>query len=502
MIHLRGKHRVSIAWMLFTMCWLLCPPNQVAHRASGQLRGRARSNVDPAPLREIEKRVLPPGFVAGPWSYESLPDYYWAANRQLKSRFDRARKVYEAGIRQRPYQSLTLVAGVAGVGKTFIKGEVFSKDYPKQDTCKFDIRELYSHWLEQGKVQAKPDLSCGKVVINSLLSVRNQREKLLSDHLVKQDSKFYVIDSLDEIHPDDYVGALEQIEDFVFRSGRDFVHVVVFARPLAFCDYWNRYRTGDANRDSSLFLLNAPQLSTTGDLLVSSWNYHCWRHKLGWFPPGEHDSCAMPLHAYAEWTRLGFDQSGVFRTISYEANNSMNRRVDTELTKWAREHSVVAGMLRNLAGNSILREIVSEHVQRGRSYNEREVMEAYLSAWLVRDTKSDDRPSREKPEHLDLYMRLLEAVAVKYLQEQKVDDLGFFTVRPNDEITVRHHDRECTFPVKRILNRSGLIYVDPRPTGGDNYRFEPVWLHRLLVEKHNERQQQAIALQTPTTRNQ
>jgi hypothetical protein len=181
--------------------------------------------------------------------------------------------------------------------------------------------------------------------------------------------------------------------------------------------------------------------------------------------------------------------------VSYQPNSNMHPRVHEELTKWAREKPIVGSMLCNLAGNSILREIVSDHVAKGRAYNERDVMEAYLAAWLVRDTKSDDRPSQTKPEHLDLYLRLLEGVAVKYLNERKVDQQGCFAVRAGDTITVAYEQSELTFPVKRILNRSGLIFVDPRQTNGSNYRYEPIWLHRLLVEKHNDRQRKLTELQ-------
>ena len=44
--------------------------------------------------------------------------------------------------------------------------------------------------------------------------------------------------------------------------------------------------------------------------------------------------------------------------------------------------------------------------------------------------------------------------------------------------------------MKKILERSGLKHFDPRRTGTPQYRFEPVWMHRLLVEMHNRRQAQ------------
>ena len=489
MNHLRQNKQAWIAWMVGFLCSLVWLEGRLERRAYGEQRQVDGGRVDTTRLLEIEKRVLPPCIVPGPWSQENLPDYYWATNAQLKSRFQEARKNYEVKKRDQPYQALTLVAGVAGLGKTFIKGEVFSKNYPAHHTYKFDIKELYADWRGQGKTHNKPDLFCGQVVVSSLLSVSRPKDNLLLDRLVKQNAKFYVIDSLDEIHPDDYLWALKQIEQFVFRSNRDFVHVVVIGRPFAFCDYWCRDRTRHANRDSTLFMLSGPQFRTTGDLQISSWNYHCWRYKLSWKAADGHAPSQMPFHAYTEWTRLGFDRSGMFQTVSYEPNHNVIPKVHEELTKWAREQPVAASMIGNLAGNSILREIVSDYAAAGRVFKQRDVMKAYLDAWLVRDSKSDNRPSQAKPEHLDLYLRLLEGVAVKYLEEDKIDEQGFFSVQNDDTIEVTHDQSRLTFSVKRILNRSGLIYSDPRQQAGCLYRFEPIWFHRLLVDIHNDRQE-------------
>lgn len=487
MAHLQERKRVWIVWMVGCVCALVSFQGRLERQACGEQPRIDGGRVDTTRLLDIEKRLLPPCIVPGPWSQENLADYYWATNAQLKSRFEEARKNYEAKKRERPYQALTLVAGVAGLGKTFIKGEVFNKEYPSHHTCKFDIKELYGEWHEKGKTEDKPDLSCGQVVVSSLLSVSRPQDSLLFDYLVKQNAKFYVIDSLDEIHPDDYLWALKQIEDFVFRSDRDFVHVVVFARPFAFCDFWCRERSQHANRDACLYMMSAPQFRTTGDLQISSWNYHCWRYKLSWRAADDHAPSQMPLHAYTEWTRLGFDRSGMYQTVSYEPNDNAIPKVHEDLTSWARSQPIVASVIGNLAGNSILREIVRDYVAEGRAFNERDFMESYLNEWLVRDSQSDNRPSQAKPEHLDLYLRLLEGVAVKYLQEDKVDEQGFFSVRDDDTIEVTHGGRRLAFPVNRILNRSGLVYSDPRRQAGCLYRFEPIWFQRLLIEKHNER---------------
>ena len=135
----------------------------------------------------------------------------------------------------------------------------------------------------------------------------------------------------------------------------------------------------------------------------------------------------------------------------------------------------------------MIREILRQDVLENRSFDERRVTEAYLNQWLVRETKVHHRPSIEKPEHLDLYLSLLEHVATKYLEEGRIDTQGYFPVRDSDTVTVEVERRRKTFPVKRILDGSGLVFTDPREENISKYRFEPVWLHRLLTELHDER---------------
>jgi hypothetical protein len=384
------------------------------------------------------------------------------------------------------------VAGSAGVGKTFIKGKVFSnKTCPADLVCEFDIKELFSEWQKQQTVVPRPDLHADDIVLNQLPTLAHHDKPCVADFLASKGAAFYAIDSLDEIHPDNYTWVLEQIEEFAFRPEHKFVHVVVFGRPLAFRDYWQHKYWRDArnkNGDIALFMLKPPTFRTTGDLLVSSWNYHSWKYKVKWAPGGG-EPTMMSLDAYTDWIANGFSRSLRFASVSLVPNENTSSHVHRTLLDWATQHRVVCGTLYNMAGNSMIREIAESHALNGLAYDERAVMDAYLHAWLERDTKSDDRPSAAKPKHLELYLQLLERVAVKYLQEDRLDGEGFFPVEEDDVIVTEYEGKELQFPVRRILERSGLMYMDPRDPGTPRYRFEPIWFHRLLVEKHNERQQ-------------
>ena len=266
------------------------------------------------------------------------------------------------------------------------------------------------------------------------------------------------------------------------------MHVVVFGRSLAFLDYWQGRQSPSTTdgQDVALYILQPPVFRTTGDLLVSSWNYHGFRYKLSWNPGGG-AAQAMPLDAYRQWAAAGYVRTGKFASVQYEANEDMRPDVQQTLVNWAKTQPIVGGTLYNLAGNGLLREIVSRSVQEHRPFNEHEVMREFLAACLERDTQSDNRPSVARPEYLDLYLQLLEETAAKYLTEGRIDERGYFEVRPDDQIQVTSAGKTLQFSVQRILNRSGIKHIDLLAPGGPRYSFEPVWFHRLLVEMRNER---------------
>ena len=51
-----------------------------------------------------------------------------------------------------------------------------------------------------------------------------------------------------------------------------------------------------------------------------------------------------------------------------------------------------------------------------------------------------------------------------------------------------------SLPVASVLDRSGLVTVDPRSPTSERFRFEPFWIHRLLVQMHRERRDRQLAL--------
>lgn len=434
-------------------------------------------------LKEIEGRILPPVLVEGPRQHDDLVEYYVAENLELAYRFEHARKLYEDGA-PRPFRMVTLIAGDAGVGKTFLKKKVFSETYHPQQVCRFDVRELYEDEKSRDHVFQKPDLFCRDIVISSLPAMRDKKWQGLYDFLAKQSASFYVIDSLDEVHPDDYVSLLEQVDRFAFEEKREFVHVVVLGRGIAFRDYWEKKSGHFSTARLNLYMLESPNFLTTGDWSVSTWNYHRFAHKLRWETKPEPE---FSLQDFQQWEAQDFARTGRFEDVQCMPSNAIDPRSESELKQLVKQQRYPQSPLRNLAGNGFLREVADEHRRQGIPLDEQSFKKSYFDKWLVRDSKSGKRPSASSPEHLKLYLYLLENLAVKVLREGRVDDYGFFALHDDDMIDCQYQGQRLSFPAIRILDRSGLKHHDPRTPGDGRYRFEPIWLHRMLVDAYNRR---------------
>ena len=301
----------------------------------------------------------------GPARFSNLADYYWAENGYIADSDSKVFATITSQALRRPRHALTLVAGAAGVGKTFFKNDIFRKDYPSGAVCKFDVRELYNEWQHDGTVVMKPDLSFDQSVINSLPALADPHSTRLTEYLESNDAAFYVIDSLDELHPDEYDSVLRQVEEFVFHNDRPFVHAVDLRPITGF-----RGLLATKKPDSTRPLTDGISRCSSCSHRVFARRATCsfpvgittaYEYKLTWSPDGG-SSTADAAGCLCEMGRAGFIRTGPFASVQSDANQNMRPDVHFALLEWTQHHRIVGSMLYNLAGNSILREIVESHV--------------------------------------------------------------------------------------------------------------------------------------------
>ena len=71
-----------------------------------------------------------------------------------------------------------------------------------------------------------------------MLSLTPAGRRRFRSEVLKCTASFVVVDSLDEIHPRDYVFVLQTLGSLVDPSRKGFAQVVVFGRPFCFEAYW------------------------------------------------------------------------------------------------------------------------------------------------------------------------------------------------------------------------------------------------------------------------
>lgn len=458
---------------LLSMVWLLGSLQAQSPAVGDEPRSAVPESVD-AKLRRIEQNVLIPALVDGAARHASILEYFCDANRELTKRLEFAKgALIDESAEKRPLRQMSVVAGPAGIGKTFLKRHAY-QGIPAEQVWRTDVREIFEQFASDGLSRPRPDLHHGDRVFNRLLALTPSGRKAFVDLLDSKREPCFIIDSLDEVHPDDYLFVMEQLERTALDAGRESMHLIVFGRPLAFQPYWQD-RAGDGLRPEVRgFLLHGPDFQTLGDLRVSDWNFDCWRYSL------KRGDGEMSLVDYRRWCDRDFSISGEFSDIRFEPNQHMTAEARRELRAWASESRVVATALSNLAGNGMVRKIVVDHIRSDQEFDETRFMNNFFQLWLERDTQSDDRPSRIKPQHLSLYIQLMKDIATKYAVE--TDERGYFDVSDDDRVLANVGGESISVPVKRILNRSGLINVDPLDPVAGRFRFEPFWFHRALVQ--------------------
>lgn len=438
-------------------------------------------------LRNLEAKILGPPLIDGPRQHDELIDYYLAANPRLKNHLQQAKQRLLSGeaTKLRPFRHLTLIAGVAGVGKSTAL-RTFLKDPDLESVLyKCDLKtDFYQPWEQADKAELRPDLRSNGLVLNEMLALKKGESGDLINQLQGQSANTIYIDSLDEIHPDEYLKTLRMLEAFVKQSKQPYLHVMVLGRPEAFWDYWVREGAKLTAEQVDMFILRAPEYKTTGDLAVLHQSYDEWRYHVCW-----KSGKTLSPEEYLAFQEGGYKHRGKFANITFKPNANMLPQTRNRFEIWAKTYPEVRYSLGTLAGSGFWHEIAESVIAQKTQPTLRELEEQYFSLCLVRDTRPINRPSTENPQFLELYRSLLEQVALDYDNVNQLDAQGYFRVMPEAEVTVDYQSESVSFSVVDLLDRSGLVSVDLNSTGERRYRFEPFWFHRFLAERAMKREQ-------------
>lgn len=365
---------------------------------------------------------------SGPARFDSLFQYFQAANPDLFSRFEALQKLYEKG---KDHRGVTYVAGTSGVGKSYVVRNVAMFDKAVTETVK--LSTIFTETL--------PDLQTldGKVVFNRLPSGTAFDVQGLVEAM-DPGKAFVLIDDLDEVREQTAEVILKALDTYVAKPGTGFKHFIVFGRPESFWPWLHDSR--QVTRGP--LVLQGPEYLTEGDIAFRCQDYYGFK----------------------------YDRAAPDAVIN-DVISQLNR------------FPFLGDTMRPLsAGNMVIEDSVarcSQNTAGSVLFNTDEAQKQRLFEQLVaRNQRSHGRPGTDNL----MYMRLLmNAARIPTTYGRTLDRRGFFTVRDMDLVScadTQGRTREAY--ARDVLNRSGLVTMDLINTRVARYRFEPVWVRDFLVE--------------------
>lgn len=379
--------------------------------------------------------------------YEKLRDYYFAANKEFMYMIDSLDTIR---ITNKTHQGITYFVAPPGAGKSFFARYLNSKKGILYHKVKLsDIADRNN--LNSDYFELKPDLQNSNSTCDYTFSKQpSLKQGIQFDintlfnwadiNIVDTLSNFIVIDDIDEMHPNFSTLILKNITNHIntIKFGerpKVFMHFFVFGRPEAFRQYLMDTHRPPVEID--FYEMRPPVYKTKGDILLIVSDYNKYSSE-----------GAVPV----EETVLAFN-------------------------KLITQYSFLLSTIRNLSQSNFLVQEISKR----KAYTEKELKVRIYGGMLDRNSLTHGRPNKDN----EFYKAIIRGIACKYAC--KVDNHGFFEVRADDKIKIERliGNELCliSVDVNDALDRSGLIYL--RPTGFVNtyYRFEPHWLHSLLVSE-------------------
>lgn len=391
------------------------------------------------PLCEAEKAEYARLFIYnGEAQYHTVLEYYEAANPNLFGLISSIATDAKNGIGR---HAMTFIYAPAGAGKSFVVDKI-KEHFGFTNVLHLDALK------DMNVMQQEPDLHVNSgfsftfstmPTFKTPLTDFGALLRLFGIDYKQASPPVIIVDSLDEIYPDAATRILELAQRFVeddrHRRPGGFLQIFFFGRPEGFYDFLS-----GPHAKPGLFQtirLDTPTYRTSGDiqLLVS-------------------DQETFKGHAPDP------------TTTSY-------------VSELLRKSFLVATI-----GNLSLANVLVDEADALHGASDETVKKTILDAMLNRNKKSHFRPGSEAP----VYLKMLEEAAAKYARVMP-GTKGQFLVSAFDTVPVSISmtgvQQNGDVLVEDLLSRSGLVFLDPADTLNLRYRFDPLWLHRYLVELFN-----------------
>jgi hypothetical protein len=397
-------------------------------------------------------RLGTPGVVSPRWAmkveqtqeFNNLPS---SSGSTLKEIYVSANSAFLSMVRNAPAQRTQLfyLCGSAGSGKSFI---VDNSGLPDVDIIKLSqLKNLPSH------IDAIDLASTdGQVEINRLPSLRDLEHQDVVEFLRSlmhgSSASTLIIDDLDEIHPDVAKWLLRKLEAFVSSQAATASllpnKIVVVGRPEGFSPWLRSEERRPPAGVASPTVLVVPNLFERAILGV----------------------------LLSDYRKFKFNDTSPLKDAE---KRSLWNLID--------HYPFLRSSLGNLALSNLIMEEALIEVQQA-PMPSFELRDRLFDGLLERNFETHGRPKGTD----DVYVRAFEKIAAAYSTKAKLDKFGYFYVTFEDTVTAKDaKGSDITFKTRDVLDRSGLIFLNPADYRIIRYRFEPLWLQLHLIERYNRR---------------
>ncbi|WP_271765922.1 hypothetical protein [Aquimarina algiphila] len=366
------------------------------------------------------------------------------------------------------YKGIAYVTASAGFGKSYFTKKWLSEELTGKNIGKIKVRKDFVCKEQESKCYAD---SLGYIISKKpdLIAVsKNGNEKLLGylytykfnlDSIIqfyKYDKQIDVImvDDLDEVSESTTNRYLKEFEDIIEKEKYSDINLIVFlSRPEALVNYLsNTYRKCpkvDMIYGLEQKVLQKPIFATSNQIRdrVNNWADWYQEEKLG------------RLIDHTERNQIFEQILSLYKSYDF---------IKLQLQIQSNSDFLFRGILKNR---------IDENT------NENEIKTILFNTMVGRNSDSHLRPMLDSNEGA-IYMTFLEEIVLNKIDIDEIEEKnGWFKVDNNETVSINLGGIVYTTTVKSLLNRSGLITIDPIDDKYSKYRFEPFWIHEYILIK-------------------
>jgi len=366
------------------------------------------------------------------------------------------------------YKGIAYVTAPAGFGKSYFTKKWLSDEIPNKKIGKIKVREDFVCGEQESKcfadslnyvVTKKPDL----VAINQNGEEENlgylyeydfNLNRILEFYKFENGTNILMVDDLDEVSESTMNKYLKECEKIIESDKYPDINLIVLlSRPEAFVNYLSNTYRKNPNVDVIYGLeqrtLQKPIFSTKKQV-------------------------KNRIDDWADW----YQKEKLGRSIT----NSERNRILKEVFSLYNSYDFIKIQLQIQSNSDFLfRGVFKKRIDGNTQENE--IKTILFNTMIGRNSDSHLRPSLDSNEGA-IYMEFLKEIV---LNEINIDEVarnnGWFIVNNNEKVSVDIDGSVYITTVKSLLNRSGLITIDPMDSKLSKYRFEPFWVHEYILHR-------------------